>query len=164
MKPSGHQSFCSCGGSLQLIRTFSPQSLVQTPPGYLSRSPSALSSGSLDLVSTDTIFPPVLPQWHFSGQWVRCHPYMSVCPLPTSGALGLPRHGMSLGIVLPQSWKPAAKVRMLGASTPSSDVRAPRLVDSVLSSCGLPSLFCLLDTCLEYKAHPKPGVTTLKDP
>lgn len=52
----------------------------------------------------------------------------------------------------------------VGDSTPSSSsgVRAPRLVDPVLSSCGLPSLFCLLVTCLEYKAHPKPGVTTLK--
>lgn len=60
--------------------------------------PLPLSSGSLDLVSPDTLFPPVLLQWHFSGQWVRCHPHTSVSPLPTSGALGFPRHDMSLGM------------------------------------------------------------------
>ena len=77
----GSQSLC-CGGSLQLMCTFSSHPWCRPLLAVSVAAPLPLSSGSLDLVSTDTIFPPVLLQWHFSGQWVRCHPHTSVCPSP----------------------------------------------------------------------------------
>lgn len=70
------------GSAKPLFLWRKPAADVRLLPPILGAAPLPLSSGSLDLVSTDTIFPPVLLQWHFLGQWVRCHPHTSVCPSP----------------------------------------------------------------------------------